>query len=67
MTHTTIPVDDDLIEQAMELTGARTKREAVVIALRRLVEEGNLRRARYGAREEPAWDGDLEAWRRSRT
>ena len=38
MGRTNIVLDDDLIEQAMELTGARSKGEVVDIALRRLVE-----------------------------
>jgi predicted nucleic acid-binding protein len=46
MGRTNIELDDRLIEQAMRLTGARTKREVVDIALRRLVEKGTLYRAR---------------------
>jgi len=34
---TTIDIDTELLEQAMALTGARTKREAVELALRHLV------------------------------
>ena len=37
---TNIVLDDDLIRQAMELTGARTKREVVHLALSNLVERG---------------------------
>jgi Arc/MetJ family transcription regulator len=50
---TNIEIDDTLVETAMRHTGARTKREVVDIALRRL--RGKL-----------AWDGDIEAWRSTR-
>lgn len=35
---TNIVMDDDLVRQAMELTGARTKREVVHVALSDLVD-----------------------------
>ncbi len=35
---TNIVIDDDLVRQAMALTGARTKREAVHVALSDLIE-----------------------------
>ena len=37
MGRTNIVLDDALVERAMRLTGARTKREVVDIALRRLI------------------------------
>lgn len=37
MTRTTIEIDDELLAAAMRELGARTKREAVDLALRRLV------------------------------
>ena len=40
MARTNIELDGRLVERAMRLTGARTKREVVDIALRRLVEKG---------------------------
>ena len=42
MGRTNIEIDDGLVDKAMRLTGARTKREVVDIALRRLVEKGTL-------------------------
>ena len=42
MGRTNIVIDDALVEKAMRLTGARTKREVVDLALRRLVEKGDL-------------------------
>jgi Arc/MetJ family transcription regulator len=45
MGRTNIELDDWLVEQAMDLTGARCKREVVDIALRRLVDKGGLYRS----------------------
>ena len=66
MARTNIELDDALIAKAMRLTGARTKREAVDIALRRLVEKGTLYRAVLRLRGKLAWDGDVDAWRSAR-
>jgi Arc/MetJ family transcription regulator len=63
MGRTNIVIDDKLVEKAMRLTGARTKREAVDIALRRLVERGGLYRALRRLRGELPWKGDVDAWR----
>ncbi len=38
-TRTNIVLDDKLVARAMKATGARTKREVVDIALRRLVQD----------------------------
>ena len=59
---TNVEIDDRLIDQAMELSGARTKREAVDTALRTLVRlksQEQIRRLRG-----LGWEGDLEAMRR---
>jgi Arc/MetJ family transcription regulator len=59
LARTNIDIDDALIERAMRLYGLRTKREAVDLALRRLVGEPlNLEDAR--AMEGTGWDGDLD-------
>ena len=58
---TNVEIDDRLIGEAMELSGARTKREAVDMALRTLVRLKNqeqIRRLRG-----IGWEGDLEAMR----
>lgn len=39
-TRTNIVIDDKLIKQAMKATGAKTKREAVDIALRKVARKG---------------------------
>lgn len=67
MARTNIEVDDILMAKAMRLTGARTKREAVDIALRRLVAKGTLYRAVRRLRGKVAWEGDVNAWRSART
>jgi Arc/MetJ family transcription regulator len=67
MGRTNIELDDRLVEQAMALTGARTKKEVVDIALRRLVEKGSLYRAIRELKGQAAWEGDVSAWRSDRT
>lgn len=67
MARTNILLDDDLVAAAMDLTGARTKREVVDIALRRLVEKGSLYRSLRDLRGKLAWEGDIDAWRSART
>lgn len=67
MARTNIDIDDELIQQAMRLTGTRTKKEVVDLALRRLVEKGSLYRAIRKLRGRLEWEGDVDAWRRSRT
>lgn len=66
MGRTNIELDDELVEVAMDLTGARTKREVVDIALRRLVEKGGLYRSIRSLRGKLAWNGSIDAWRSSR-
>jgi Arc/MetJ family transcription regulator len=66
MGRTNIVIDDALIEKAMRMTGARTKREVVDLALRRLLEKGGLYRALRRLRGELAWRGDVDGWRSGR-
>lgn len=59
---TNVEIDDKLIGEAMELSGARTKREAVDMALRMLVDvkrQAGVRKL-WGI----GWEGDLDAMRR---
>ena len=60
---TNIVIDDDLIAEAMQLSGARTKREAVQQSLRLLVQLKRQEQLR-GTRGKLKWVGDLEAMRR---
>jgi Arc/MetJ family transcription regulator len=67
MGRTNIVLDDGLVDRAMKLTGARSKREVVHLALQRLVEQADLFRAAALLRGELRWSGDLDGWRRSRS
>lgn len=67
MGRTNIEIDDALAQKAMELTGARTKREVVDIALRRLVQKGSAYRAIRRLRGKLAWEGDIGRSRAART
>ena len=61
-TRTNIVIDDTLMRQAMQASGARSKREAVELGLRTLVrlqQQGEIRSFRGRLR----WEGDLEAQR----
>jgi Arc/MetJ family transcription regulator len=61
---TNIEIDDELMKQAMKVSGAATKRAVVEDALRLLVQ----RRAQQGIRKlfgKVQWEGDLE-WMRSK-
>jgi Arc/MetJ family transcription regulator len=62
---TNIEIDDDLMREALKLTGVETKREAVDLALRGLV----ARHRQLGVlklRGRVTWAGDLEASRAAR-
>lgn len=66
MGRTNIVIDDELIAQAMKLTGAKSKREAVEVALRQLVDQRSVFQALRGMRGQASWSGDLDAWRKDR-
>ena len=59
MGRTNIVLDDDLIKQAMQVTGAKTKRQAVDRALRELVARGSVYRALRKLKGKMPWDGDV--------
>jgi Arc/MetJ family transcription regulator len=58
MTRTNIEIDDQLVGRAMRLYRLRSKREAVDLALRRLVGEP-MGREEILATEGSGWSGDL--------
>lgn len=62
MGRTNIDIDEQLVVQAMRRYGLRTKREAVDLALRRLVGP-RLSPEFLESLEGIGWDGDLEAMR----
>lgn len=58
---TNIEIDDELVERAMRLYGLSTKKAAVELALRRLVD--SMTREERLSMEGTGWDGDLDAMR----
>lgn len=66
MGRTNIVLNDGLLRQAMRLTGVRTKRQAVDLALRELVARAGVYRALRRLQGKLAWEGDVAAWRRRR-
>lgn len=67
MGRTNIVIDDRLMRRAMKMTGVKTKREAVHLALSRLVDQESVYQTLLGLRGKVRWDGDIDSWRRSRT
>jgi len=63
---TNIVLDDALIKRAMQISGAKTKRQAVDRALRELVARASVYRALRRLKGKMPWDGDVEAGRRRR-
>jgi len=66
MGRTNIVLDDGLIKQAMQVSGAKTKRQAVDRALRELVARRSVYQALRKLRGKLPWDGDVRSWRRRR-
>lgn len=66
MGRTNIVLDEELIQRAVAVTGAKSKREAVDIALRELVRRGSDYEAIRKLRGKLAWEGDVDSWRRTR-
>jgi Arc/MetJ family transcription regulator len=62
---TNIDIDDDLIAEAMALTGLTTKKATVEEALRRLVRQQH-RRTAVEDMAGLGWEGDLDAMREGR-
>lgn len=62
---TNIVIDDKLMADALKASGARTKREAVELGLKTLLQlnrQSELRRLRGKVK----WEGDLDAMRRDK-
>lgn len=59
---TTIEIDDKLMKDALKATGAKTKREAVELGLKTLVQLRAQEKAR-DLRGKVTWEGDLDAMR----
>lgn len=67
MGRTNIVLDDLLVKEAMRVSGARTKREAVDFALRELVSRRRAYRALRRLKGRLPWEGDVRGGRRGRT
>lgn len=65
MSRTNIDLDDELVAEAMRRFGLKTKKEAVDLALRRLVGP-RLSPEFFESLEGIGWDGDLDEMRRSK-
>ncbi len=63
---TNIEIDDEVLAEAQRLTGARTKRETVDLALRELVARRRQRDV-LALRGRIRWEGDLEVSRAGRS
>jgi Arc/MetJ family transcription regulator len=61
VTRTNIEIDDDLVGRAMRIYRLRSKREAVDLALRKLV--AGMSREEALAMEGSGWGGDLDEMR----
>lgn len=65
LMRTNIDIDDELMAEAMKVTGLSTKKETVEEALRQLVQDARLRRA-IAEMKGMGWEGDLDAMREGR-
>ncbi len=62
---TNIVLDDDLVEEGLELTNLRTKKQLVNLALKELVTKRKRKRI-LNLEGKISWEGDLEDIRRDR-
>ena len=65
MGRTNINLDDTLVKKGFRITGLRTKRELVDLALRELVRNED-QKGLLALEGKVHWDGDLEAVRQDR-
>ncbi|MXW61769.1 MAG: type II toxin-antitoxin system VapB family antitoxin [Acidimicrobiaceae bacterium] len=66
MTRTNIDINDELVERAMRTFGLHTKRQAVHLALERLVGGGPMSIDEQLDMEGIGWEGDLDEMRADR-
>jgi Arc/MetJ family transcription regulator len=67
MGRTNIVLDEDLIEKALEITGSKSKREVVDIALKKLVSMATTYRQLRKMKGKFSWQGDISGWRKDRS
>lgn len=66
MKRTNIVVNEKLLKKALRITGARSMREVIDIALKSLVDKESLYRSIMKLRGKLEWEGDLNTMRRGR-
>ena len=66
MAHTNIDLDDNLVAEAMAVTGTRTKKEVIHLGLRELIRLARLSRVREH-RGKFHWRGNLQRMREKET
>jgi Arc/MetJ family transcription regulator len=66
MSRTNIDIDDDLVERAIRTFGLRSKREAVQLALERLLGGGPMSVDEQLDMEGVGWEGNLDDMRSNR-
>jgi len=59
---TNIVIDDQLMNEALKLTGVKTKKDAVELGLKTLIRLKKQEKIKH-YRGKLAWDGDLDAMR----
>jgi len=65
MARTVIDIDDEVLAQALQLSGLRKKVDVVNYALRKLVEQQEIERI-LDLKGKVQWEGDLEQMRKDR-
>ncbi len=66
MSRTNIVLNDHLLHEAFLITGAKSKRQVVEIALERLVHQGDAVKALLKLKGKLNWEGDLNTMRKNR-
>jgi Arc/MetJ family transcription regulator len=61
MMRTNVEIDDKLMAAAMKATKAKTKKEAIRMALEQMIASGQQQEIRK-LRGKVNWQGDLDAW-----
>lgn len=65
MARTVIDIDDEVLAQALQLSGLRKKVDVVNYALRKLVEQQEIEKI-LDLKGKVQWEGDLEQLRKER-
>ena len=66
MSRTNIVLNDHLLQEAFLITGAKSKRQVIEIALERLVHQGDAVKALLKLKGKLKWEGDLNSMRKNR-